>query len=283
MDQDQILVKIWGSRGSHPLSGAPYLHFGGNTSCIEMLAKEGNGEKRLIFDAGTGLGFLGLALKKHDASQYDIFLSHLHPDHICSLPHFFPIHQAGSEVNIYLHNDYVEAFEKARTCKIDLPLIMGYPLYPIHPKEFAAKINLYYFDSTEKQPFRVDGILLDHYEGAIAHRVVKKDKMIIYAPDSANNSLGSDKLSKFCQFADLLIWDAVYTQRQITKQTAKKHSAIESVIGFAKQAKVKKILFFHHSPLRNDMELRMLEFKIKKLAHGEVSVEFAKDGMEIIV
>lgn len=51
-------VRFWGVRGSIPTPGSQTVEYGGNTSCVEMRL----GEKRLIFDAGTGLRVLGMDL-----------------------------------------------------------------------------------------------------------------------------------------------------------------------------------------------------------------------------
>lgn len=54
-NQSKIIIKFRGVRGSHPVPGKKTLHYGGNTSCIEVRA---NGNL-LIFDAGTGIISLG--------------------------------------------------------------------------------------------------------------------------------------------------------------------------------------------------------------------------------
>src|SRR5207237_1546949 len=51
-------VKFWGVRGSIPTPGPGTLHYGGNTSCVEVRAAG----QILILDAGTGLRSLGRAL-----------------------------------------------------------------------------------------------------------------------------------------------------------------------------------------------------------------------------
>ena len=53
-------IKFWGVRGSKPTPGKETIHFGGNTSCVEI--KIGN--RRLIFDAGTGIVELGNQMMK---------------------------------------------------------------------------------------------------------------------------------------------------------------------------------------------------------------------------
>ncbi|HTN03589.1 MAG TPA: hypothetical protein VL132_16985, partial [Planctomycetaceae bacterium] len=51
-------VRFLGVRGSHPVSGPEFVHFGGNTPCVEITA---NGH-RFIVDAGSGIIELGREL-----------------------------------------------------------------------------------------------------------------------------------------------------------------------------------------------------------------------------
>jgi hypothetical protein len=48
-------IRFHGVRGSYPVPGAEALHFGGNTSCVEV---ESDGF-RIVFDCGTGAVALG--------------------------------------------------------------------------------------------------------------------------------------------------------------------------------------------------------------------------------
>src|SRR3546814_18905230 len=60
------------------------MRFGGNTSSLEIRC----GSHLLLFDAGTGLRALGMALQKQGRVDADLFLTHTHYDHVCGLPHF---------------------------------------------------------------------------------------------------------------------------------------------------------------------------------------------------
>ena len=51
-------VRFWGVRGSIACSGPRTARYGGNTSSLEVRC----GERLLMFDAGTGLRYLGNTL-----------------------------------------------------------------------------------------------------------------------------------------------------------------------------------------------------------------------------
>jgi glyoxylase-like metal-dependent hydrolase (beta-lactamase superfamily II) len=72
-------IRFWGVRGSVASSGPKIQHFGGSTSCIEVVEKN----QRVILDAGTGLRPLGLQLtKKPSDDDVSIFITHCHLDHV---------------------------------------------------------------------------------------------------------------------------------------------------------------------------------------------------------
>ncbi|HEX5689095.1 MAG TPA: MBL fold metallo-hydrolase, partial [Roseiflexaceae bacterium] len=77
-------VRFWGVRGSIACPGPDYVRYGGNTSCLEIKC----GDKRLIFDAGTGIRALGLELAQCRPNDLDIFFTHTHFDHVCGLTFF---------------------------------------------------------------------------------------------------------------------------------------------------------------------------------------------------
>ena len=60
---DRRVLPLLGHAGSIPISGPPYLHHGGNTSCLDV---EYGGE-HVIFDAGSGIRDLGLDCRRAPA------------------------------------------------------------------------------------------------------------------------------------------------------------------------------------------------------------------------
>jgi len=82
-------IKFWGVRGSIATPGPATVHYGGNTSCVEVRS----GGQIIILDAGTGLRSLGRELAREFSEQpitLNILLSHTHWDHIQGLPFFQP-------------------------------------------------------------------------------------------------------------------------------------------------------------------------------------------------
>src|ERR1700760_1773379 len=91
--------KFWGVRGSIPTPGPDTVHYGGNTSCIEVRADD----EIIILDAGTGIRPLGLALVeefKEKPLNITLLISHTHWDHIQGFPFFLPAYNASNKLRI---------------------------------------------------------------------------------------------------------------------------------------------------------------------------------------
>src|SRR5881296_3781813 len=92
-------LKFWGVRGSIPTPGPTTVHYGGNTSCVEVRAQG----QIIILDAGTGLRPLGRQLTEEFDNrplELTLLLTHTHWDHIQGLPFFAPIYQPQCRMRI---------------------------------------------------------------------------------------------------------------------------------------------------------------------------------------
>jgi len=97
-----LFVRFWGVRGSHPVPGKSTLRFGGNTSCVEVRAKN----HIIILDAGTGIVNLGHQLLKElenskESLSLTVLFSHTHFDHLQGIPFFLPAYQPSCIINFY--------------------------------------------------------------------------------------------------------------------------------------------------------------------------------------
>ena len=92
-------LTFWGVRGSIPTPGPTTVHYGGNTTCVEVRADG----QIIILDAGTGLRLLGQQLiAEFDEQPLDLtlLLTHTHWDHIQGLPFFIPVYKPKSRLHI---------------------------------------------------------------------------------------------------------------------------------------------------------------------------------------
>ncbi|TFG62925.1 MAG: MBL fold metallo-hydrolase [Spirochaetales bacterium] len=302
-------IKIWGVRGSIPCPGLETVYFGGNTACLELRFEDL--DRFIIIDAGSGIRTLGNWIMKNELPKgpinTQIFITHTHWDHIMGFPFFVPIYVPGTKLTIYGPVTYEDD---------GLDKIIGgqlsYRYFPVRQSELAADIN--YVPMKERSMDLGDGIwvtskYLNHPILCLGYRFEYKGKVFCTAYDTEpfRNVFPSDpdspdydeaafeegeraakeeneKIMGFLQGADLLIHDSQYTREEYKKdKMGWGHSHFEWVINTAHRAKVKKVLFFHHDPLRTDEQLTELIEKYERLVKGKTTMQIAiaREGEEL--
>ena len=76
--------------------------------------------------------------------------------------------------------------------------------------------------------------------------------------------------------SDVVIWDGMYTKKEIKNKLGWGHSSIEQGVMFYYKSKAKKLLISHHAPERDDKELDFMSNSL--LPKG---VFFAKENKTI--
>ena len=135
-----MFVRFWGVRGSIPVSGPRYVHYGGNTSSVEVRCRE----MVLLFDAGSGLRELGATLVDEGCTEVDLFLSHTHVDHVLGLP-FFPFaFRGGNTLRLWSGHQMADGNTEEA-----IRHLMSAPLYPVPPEIFTANVTFLDFEVGE--------------------------------------------------------------------------------------------------------------------------------------
>jgi phosphoribosyl 1,2-cyclic phosphodiesterase len=243
-------VTFWGVRGSVPTPQRENLGFGGETACIEVEA-EG---KRIVLDAGTGLRQLGdrvLCGLGPEGLNEDILLSHFHWDHLQGIPYFAPLFR-----NSILR---FHSLMPAESLHSTLSALMAAPFFPIAFDAAAAIKEFRQFKSLspfEIGPFLIRPFPLRHPQGCTGFRIECRDHIVVYATDYEHGDAESDAvLLEHASGADLLIADAQYTPEEYPQRIGWGHSTWLEAAEIAKRAKVKRLVLFHHDPLRDDDSL----------------------------
>ncbi|MFQ5751590.1 MAG: MBL fold metallo-hydrolase [bacterium] len=306
MAGNDLLVRFWGVRGSYPVPGQNTMRYGGNTSCIEVRAKN----HIIILDAGTGIINLGKRLlqelqqKASKGAQQslaiNLLFSHTHYDHVQGFPYFLPAYQLESVLNVYGPKAFSQELAHI------ISSTMAPQFSPIELDELTAQINIQNINENHllifnensdqpnictqnqlQQPLRQDVLirLMRSYAhpkvGVFAFRVEVNDKSVVYATDTEGYVGGDSRMINFAKEAELLIHDAQYEPEEYTDAKFPKqgfgHSTYEMAANVARTANVKHLVLFHHDPAHDDDKIADMEAKTRGLFPNTTA---AAEGLE---
>jgi phosphoribosyl 1,2-cyclic phosphodiesterase len=272
MPQNDFFVRFWGARGSLPTPGPKTLEFGGNTSCVEIRC----GSHLLIIDAGSGIKNLGHFLADDGHEDIDLLFSHCHFDHISGLPFFAPLYHKGRNINIWSGH-----LEGIMTTKEMIHELIKEPYFPVSPKYFKANVDYRDFSIgdtlTPKPGITVATGHLNHPNRCCGYRVEWQGKSICYISDTEHREGELDpNILKLIHKADIVIYDATYTDVEYPGFKGFGHSTWQEGIRLCEAAEVGQLALFHHRPRHDDDSLRAVEKEAKAVRAGTI---VAREGL----
>lgn len=265
----QIQIRYWGVRGSVPVPGERTVRYGGNTSCLEIQTPQ----RRIILDAGTGLTQLGATLK--DPEHITLLLSHLHWDHIQGFPFFSGIYRKDFTIDIV----------SGRKVDISLESVlkgqMQEPNFPMNMEGLPAKLSFNELQDNGELAIpgaRVSALSLHHPNGATGFRFEVGGKVFVHLTDHEHTVDYDEAVGTFCQGADILSIDTMYTPESYPNHVGWGHSSWLQGCEIARRADVGQLVLFHHNPVHDD---DMMD-AIGKQARGEfTNTLVAYEGLEL--
>jgi phosphoribosyl 1,2-cyclic phosphodiesterase len=301
---DEMIVRFWGVRGSHPVPGPHTVRYGGNTSCVEVQA----GPHTIILDAGTGIINLGTELLRRSRANGNkpvvatIFFSHMHHDHTQGFPFFKPAYLGASTLNILGPKVFQNDLEQALANSM-LP-----PSFPISLDELASlkilrnigtpnivllgetptdvQVLNRYHSQIDDSPDLVRITTYHSYahpkNGVNIYHVSWRGKTLVYATDTEGYVQNDQNLVNFAKGADLLIHDAQYRMTDYVNPNDPKqgfgHSTPEMACAVAKAAGAGQLVLFHHDPNYDDETVAQIEEDAQRIFPRACS---AYEGLEI--
>ncbi|MBT8366304.1 MAG: MBL fold metallo-hydrolase [Deltaproteobacteria bacterium] len=245
-----MIIKIWGSRGSIPVSGKEYLKYGGDTTCVEIRAKSGD---TIIIDAGTGVRRLGNQLAAEKRYDLNFIFTHAHWDHLMGFPFFRPLYFKRFTIRMHgcpFHSNFVETI---------LSKVMAPPYFPVKYGDIKAQMSYTKAWPTEFEigSVTVIPIALSHPNGGSGYKLIEDDKIFILLTDNELGFIHPGGLAfadymDFCNGSDLLIHDAEYTPGEYKRFIDWGHSVYTDSLELAQKAEVKKLGLFHLNQERTD-------------------------------
>jgi CheY-like chemotaxis protein/phosphoribosyl 1,2-cyclic phosphodiesterase len=252
--------RMWGTRGSIPVSGPRFARHGGNTSCLEIRA----GDDICILDAGSGIRDLGLALVKEGPRRIPILIGHTHWDHIQGFPFFVPAYIPGYEFEIYGASGFGKSLDQLFGGQLDRDY------FPVEMQDMAAGLS---FKTLAENPVRFGKIsvyweMMNHPGATIGFRVEVAGQRIGYITDNEflKGYLGSplgltsaselvqpyQRIIQFVADVDVLILEMQYTSEEYPKKIGWGHSSMANACLMTKLARAKRLVVTHHDPMHDD-------------------------------
>jgi phosphoribosyl 1,2-cyclic phosphodiesterase len=277
-----INLTFWGVRGSIPSPGPEAVKYGGNTPCVEVWFDD----HLFILDAGSGIRPLGISLiKRFEKIKADIFITHMHWDHIQGLPFFAPFRSSANAFTIYGCEEADQPLDKIIADQ------MRSVYFPVSMDDMTADIKFQrlYEDDFQVGEVLVHSVYVNHPGNTLGYRFEYKGKSIVYISDNEPfNSIlrftpnsnprfnrrlediledHNMRLMRFIKGADVLIHDSQYFPDEYRERISWGHSPFTYTTDMAIAAGVTDLFLYHHDPSHSDDTLE------KKLAEAQKIVK----------
>jgi phosphoribosyl 1,2-cyclic phosphodiesterase len=258
--------------------------FGGHSSCVEF---ETGSDQYFVCDMGSGARPFGahvLARQSGRPATVNIFMSHMHWDHIMGFPFFGPAYVPGTRLRFYgCHSELEHALRRQQEP----------PSFPVPFSQLAA--NIEFVPLVPNQTLEVSGVKVTpapqfHSGDSFGFRFEHEGRSFVYSTDSEHKLADireTQRIVAFFRGADLVIFDAMYSLADtVSVKEDWGHSSNVVGVELCQMAAAKQLALFHHEPANDDAAIlrilkdaRRLE-ELTRQAH-RLEVIAAYDGLEI--
>lgn len=258
--------------------------YGGHSPCVEL---ECNGEEYFVCDMGSGARPFGahvLARQAGKPATVNVFMSHVHWDHIMGFPFFGPAYVPGTHIRIHGCHDVLEqAFR----------LQQAPPCFPVEFSQLAADIE--FVKLTPGRTHEVAGVQVTpaqqmHSGESFGYRFERGGKAVVYTTDSEHkleNRAQTERFVRFFHEADVVIFDAMYSLADaISVKADWGHSSNIIGVELCQMARARHLVLFHHEPAYDDAAIEGVlreTRRFEQLTRGTLplQVSAAYDGLEL--
>lgn len=283
-------LRFWGTRGSNPVSGAEYIRYGGNTSCLEIR----HNDDLVIIDAGTGIHKLGDMINLEDHQTIHLFISHTHWDHITGFPFFGPLYKKNCHVIVWAPVGFGKSTKELFTD------MLAYAYFPVRLDEMKAQVT--FKELRDDHPISIGSLIIDnhftnHPGPTVGFKIKIPGKTIGYITDNEvllgyhghPNKIHQKhpllqphlNLVEFLKDCDMIIHEAQYFPEEYYRKIGWGHSSMSNATVLLKYTGCKKWVITHHDPNHNDADLEtkaQLHKDILKECNLSIEIETAYDG-----
>lgn len=231
--------------------------YGGASSCVEIAA---NDKAFFICDLGSGLREFGLDAAVRAAAghprRYNVFLSHLHWDHIMGFPFFLANFDPDAVITIYSGHSDAETALRRQQEEISFPVPFDY---------LRARIE--FVTMEPGKIYDVDGVQVStirqhHSHDSYGYRLSDGQNAVVYSTDSehpADDMASEHQFETFFAGADLVICDTMYSLvESVTMKEDWGHSSNLVAVDLCHAAAAKRLALFHHEPTYSDADIQRM-------------------------
>ena len=262
----------------------------------------------MLCDLGSGLREFGnhvlLSRGPERRSVFNVFLSHMHWDHINGFPFFTPAYIPGNLIKIHgCHKAMRSAFIRQQSA----------PCFPVDFQSIGATVE--FIELEPGRSYDIAGLSVmpfpqnhpnesygfrftvmpfpqNHPNESYGFRFTRQKKVVVYSTDSEHKYQSlepSHPVIDAFRDADVLIFDAQYS---LAEQTSSKedwgHSSNIIAVELAHMAGVKHLVMYHHEPNCDDHALDTILAETRRyaelsVADSKLTISSAYDGLEIVI
>jgi len=261
--------------------------FGGHSSCVEIESPDAAADEYFVCDMGSGARPFGAhvtARQAGRAASVNIFMSHMHWDHIMGFPFFGPAYMRGNRIRIHgCHEQLEHALRRQQEP----------PSFPVAFSQLGASIEFVRLAPGEAhvmQGLTVTPQLQHHSGDSYGYRFESRGKSAVYTTDSEHkldDHAARRRIVEFFRGADLVIFDAMYSLAEAVSVKADwGHSSNVVGVELCQMAQAKRLALFHHEPANDDAAIERIvreTRRLEELTRGAQKLEVigAYDGLEI--
>lgn len=258
--------------------------FGGHSACVEL---EPGHNEYFVCDMGSGARAFGnhvLARQAGRPATVNVFMSHLHWDHIMGFPFFGPAYVAGNRIRIHgCHEQLEHAFR----------LQQAPPCFPVPFSQLAANIEFVLLEPNRLREVSGVGVMPKlqlHSGDSYGFRFEANGKTVVYTTDSEHKLDDRGVTESFVSFfrgADLVVFDAMYSLAEaISVKADWGHSSNVIGVELCQLARAKRLALYHHEPANDDAAIERILSETRRLEEltrdgHKLDVIAAYDGLEL--
>jgi phosphoribosyl 1,2-cyclic phosphodiesterase len=236
-----------------PVSGGDTTRYGGHTLCIDITTGDGS---VVLIDSGTGIARLNRDVTRDGPTDYHVFLTHYHWDHIQGLLFFRPLFDPESHFTFYGHQ------WDGMSSKEGIEGALRPPWFPISIQDTPAEKEYVTIDESafDIGDVTITAAPLRHPQGVTAYRIDGPARSVVVATDCERGDAAADEnLQRLAAGADTLVHDAQYSPEEYEDHyVGWGHSTWAQAAQAAHEAGVKELVLVSHDPARTDDEIDAL-------------------------